>query len=60
MNPEENKDFPTTELSTKVGRDQLHWKTIKALQYVRDPCLEHADWFMKADDDIYVILGDLR
>lgn len=60
MSSEENKDFPAVGLKTREGRDQLYWKTIKAFQYVHDHYLEDADWFMKADDDMYVILDDLR
>lgn len=60
MSSEENQDFPTVGLKTKEGREQLYWKTIKAFQYVYDHYLEDADWFMKADDDTYVILDNLR
>uniref|UniRef100_A0A8C3S8I7 Glycoprotein-N-acetylgalactosamine 3-beta-galactosyltransferase 1 n=1 Tax=Chelydra serpentina TaxID=8475 RepID=A0A8C3S8I7_CHESE len=60
MSSEENKDFPTVGLETKEGRDQLYWKTIKAFQYVHDHYFDDADWFMKADDDTYVILDNLR
>ncbi|XP_015266431.1 PREDICTED: glycoprotein-N-acetylgalactosamine 3-beta-galactosyltransferase 1 [Gekko japonicus] len=60
MSSEENKDFPTVGLETKEGRDQLYWKTIKAFQYVHDHHLGEADWFMKADDDTYVALDNLR
>ncbi|CAI5788681.1 glycoprotein-N-acetylgalactosamine 3-beta-galactosyltransferase 1 [Podarcis lilfordi] len=60
MSSEENKDFPTVGLKTKEGRDQLYWKTIKAFQYVHDHHLDEADWFMKADDDTYVALDNLR
>ncbi|MEE6522383.1 hypothetical protein FKM82_020899 [Ascaphus truei] len=60
MSSEENKDFPTVGLDTKEGRDQLYWKTIKAFQYVHDHHLHEADWFMKADDDTYVVLDNLR
>uniref|UniRef100_A0A8C3TI12 Glycoprotein-N-acetylgalactosamine 3-beta-galactosyltransferase 1 n=1 Tax=Catharus ustulatus TaxID=91951 RepID=A0A8C3TI12_CATUS len=60
MSSEENKDFPTVGLETKEGRDQLYWKTIKAFQYVYDNYFDDADWFMKADDDTYVILDNLR
>ena len=60
MNPEENKDFSTGELNTKVSRDQSYWKTVKTLQYVHDHRLEYTDWFMTAGEDIYVIVDDLR
>lgn len=60
MSSEENKDFPAVGLETKEGRDQLYWKTIKAFQYVYDHYFDDADWFMKADDDTYVILDNLR
>ncbi|XP_053323421.1 glycoprotein-N-acetylgalactosamine 3-beta-galactosyltransferase 1 [Spea bombifrons] len=60
MSSEENKEFPTVGLDTKEGRDQLYWKTIKAFQYVHEHHLDEADWFMKADDDTYVVLDNLR
>lgn len=60
MSSKENKDFPTVGLETKEGREQLYWKTIKAFQYVHNHYLNEADWFMKADDDTYVALDNLR
>ncbi|KAM3823006.1 glycoprotein-N-acetylgalactosamine 3-beta-galactosyltransferase 1 isoform 1-T4 [Vipera latastei] len=60
MSSEENKNFPTVGLETKEGRDHLYWKTIKAFQYVHEHYFDEADWFMKADDDTYVALDNLR
>ena len=60
ISSEENQDFPTVGLKTKEGREQLYRKTIKTFQFVYDHYLEDADWFMKAYDDTYVILDNLR
>ncbi|CAJ1051079.1 glycoprotein-N-acetylgalactosamine 3-beta-galactosyltransferase 1-B [Xyrichtys novacula] len=60
MSSVDDPDFPTVGLGTKEGRDQLYWKTIKAFHYAYEHHINEADWFLKADDDTYVIVDNLR
>uniref|UniRef100_A0A3B4UFA8 N-acetylgalactosaminide beta-1,3-galactosyltransferase n=1 Tax=Seriola dumerili TaxID=41447 RepID=A0A3B4UFA8_SERDU len=60
MSSVEDPDFPTVGLGTKEGRDQLYWKTIQAFHYVYEHHANEADWFLKADDDTYVVVDNLR
>ncbi|KAM4609623.1 glycoprotein-N-acetylgalactosamine 3-beta-galactosyltransferase 1-A isoform 1-T2 [Polymixia lowei] len=60
MSSVEDPDFPTVGLGTKEGRDQLYWKTIRAFHYVYEHHAHEADWFLKADDDTYVVVDNLR
>uniref|UniRef100_A0A8C3UV72 Glycoprotein-N-acetylgalactosamine 3-beta-galactosyltransferase 1 n=1 Tax=Catharus ustulatus TaxID=91951 RepID=A0A8C3UV72_CATUS len=52
--------FPAVGLGVPEGRAQLYWKTIRALQYVQRHHRHSADWFLKADDDTFVVLDNLR
>lgn len=56
----DDPDFPTVGLGTKEGRDQLYWKTIRAFHYAYEHYADEADWFLKADDDTYVVVDNLR
>ncbi|AWP02942.1 putative glycoprotein-N-acetylgalactosamine 3-beta-galactosyltransferase 1-B-like [Scophthalmus maximus] len=60
MSSVDNPDFPTVGLGTEEGRDQLYWKTIRAFHYAYEHHGHEADWFLKADDDTYVIVDNLR
>lgn len=52
--------FPTVEIKVEHGREHLTAKTMKAFDYVYKHHFDDADWFMKADDDTYVIVENLR
>ncbi|XP_037540413.1 glycoprotein-N-acetylgalactosamine 3-beta-galactosyltransferase 1-A [Nematolebias whitei] len=60
MSSVEDPSFPTVGLGTKEGRNQLYWKTIRAFHYVYEHHMDDADWFLKADDDTFVVVDNLR
>ncbi|WAR15513.1 C1GLT-like protein [Mya arenaria] len=55
-----NDSFPTVGIDVPEGRKHLTGKTMKAFKYMFDHHFDDADWFMKADDDTYTILENLR
>ncbi|XP_056416051.1 glycoprotein-N-acetylgalactosamine 3-beta-galactosyltransferase 1-like [Hyla sarda] len=55
-----SEEFPTIGLGAKEGRKQLYWKTIQAFHYIYENYMDQADWFLKADDDTYVVMENLR
>lgn len=60
MSTSEDEELGTIALPVGEGRDSLWNKTREAFRYVYEHHLEEYDWFMKADDDTYVILENLR
>ena len=60
MSTKADSSFPAVALDVPEGRDNLWNKTSKAFKYIYRNHFNDADWFMKTDDDTYVIVENLR
>jgi len=55
-----DKVLPAIGLPVEEGRDNLFMKTQLALKYLLKNHKDEADWFVKADDDTFIIVENLR
>lgn len=60
MSDDEDKTLPAIKVDVKSGRQYLWNKTKSILNYASEHLMDKADWFLKADDDTYVIMENLH
>ncbi len=60
ISSEEDHDFPAVGVGGKEGSKFLWVKTRRSLEYLYANYANQADWFLKVDDDTYVVMENLR
>ncbi|XP_059489913.1 glycoprotein-N-acetylgalactosamine 3-beta-galactosyltransferase 1-A-like [Neocloeon triangulifer] len=56
----EDEFLPTVKVDAPPGREGLWAKTVEAFNHIYENYSREYDWFLKADDDSYVIVDNLR
>ena len=60
MSSKRDDDFPAIGLDVQEGRENLWPKTKAAWKYLYEHHINDADYFIKADDDTFVVVENLR
>ncbi|XP_046687254.1 glycoprotein-N-acetylgalactosamine 3-beta-galactosyltransferase 1-like [Homalodisca vitripennis] len=60
MSSKNDSSLPSIAITTKEGREYLFDKTKAAMEYVYKFYMESIDWVLKADDDTFVVVENLR